>query len=139
MKNYYLANRMTGVPQFNYPWFDHAAADLRNRGLSVRSPAELDAPATRAMAMQSPDGQLGTGSANGETWGDFLARDVKLIADGGIDGVIVGPEWYLSRGARLETFVAHQLGLPILHYPDLEPVTPEELIEAWVDHRKVYV
>jgi hypothetical protein len=128
----YLANKMTGVPQFNYPWFDAAAEDLRRRGYDVQSPAEMDDPATRAMAMKSPDGAPGTGVANGETWGDFLARDVKLIADGGIEAVVVGPDWMLSKGAKLETFVAYQLGLPILRYPDLTPVSRDELAAAWI-------
>lgn len=127
----YLANKMTGKPFFNYPWFDTAATDLRARGIDVQSPAEMDDPATRKAAMASPDGAPGSGVANGETWGDFLARDVKLIADGGIEAIIVGPEWTASKGAKLETFVAYQLGLPILRYPDLEPVTVGDLAEAW--------
>jgi hypothetical protein len=129
----YVANRMTNVPQFNYPWFDAAAADLRERGFDVRSPAEMDDPATRAVAMRSPDGAPGTGVANGETWGDFLARDVKLLADGGIDAVVVGPDWGRSSGAKLETFVAVQLGKPVLRYPDLEPIDAEELASVWAN------
>lgn len=77
----YVGGPMTGFPQFNFPAFDAASADLRRRGFTVVSPAELDDPATREAALASPDGAPGTGSSNGETWGDFLARDVKLIAD----------------------------------------------------------
>ena len=101
----YLAGPMSHIPQFNIPAFDFAASDLRRRGFTVVSPAELDDPATRAVALASPDGAPGSGAANGETWGDFLARDVKLIADGGIEGVILLPEWWRSRGARLEATV----------------------------------
>jgi hypothetical protein len=128
----YIANKMTGIPQFNIPWFDAAALYLREeKGIDVVSPAELDRPETRAAALASEDGSMGSGVVNGETWGDFLARDVKLIADGGIEAVIVGPDWADSKGARLETFVAHQLGLPILRYEDLEPVSKNELAWAW--------
>lgn len=127
----YLANRMTGVPYFNYPWFDRAASVLRARGIVVVSPAELDDPDTREMAMKSEDGAPGSGSANGETWGDFLARDVKLIADSNLDAIIVGPDWRASKGARLETFVAHQIGLPVLRFPDLTPIPIDELAVAW--------
>jgi hypothetical protein len=128
----YLANRMTNVPQFNYPWFDEAARDLRTQGHTIFSPAEMDDPETRAAALASPDGAPGSGVANGETWGDFLSRDVKLIADSNLDAIIVGPEWHLSKGARLETFVAFQLGLKILKYPNLKPVTEAELVAAWL-------
>lgn len=133
----YLANKMTGKPQFNYPWFDEAAAYLRGQGIDVRSPAEMDDPETRAAAMASPDGAPGTGVAHGETWGDFLARDVKLIADEGIEAIVVGPEWMNSKGARLETFIAHQLGLPVLRYPYLEPVPIEELAAAWIGNDSI--
>jgi hypothetical protein len=47
----------------------------------------------------------------------------------------VGPDWASSKGARLETFVAHQLGLPILRYPDLEPVELPRLAMAWSGER----
>lgn len=127
----YIANKMSDIPQFNFPWFEGAAAYLRGLGHDVVSPAELDAPETRTAALASPDGSMDSG-VNGETWADFLARDVKLIADGGIEAVVVGPDWEDSKGARLEAFVAHQLGLPVLHYPDLEPVSRNALALAWV-------
>ena len=96
----YLANKMTGVPQMNFPWFDMAADFLRRQGFEVVSPAELDDPEVRAAALASEDGALGSASPNGETWGDFLARDVKIIADAEIDAIVVGPQWNESRGAR---------------------------------------
>jgi hypothetical protein len=53
--------------------------------------------------------------ATTETWGDFLARDVKLIADE-LEGVILLPDWHKSRGARLETFVAIGCKYPVYTY-----------------------
>lgn len=109
----YIAGPMTGIPQFNFPAFNEMADRLRALGYEVVSPAELDDDADRAMALASIDGHVGSVE---KTWGDFLARDVKLIADDGIDGILVLPGWEKSRGARLETFVASALcGLPILH------------------------
>lgn len=133
MKRVYLAGPMTGIPQFNYPAFDAAAARLREMGFEVQSPAEMDDPATRAAALASPDGAPGGGSANGETWGDFLARDVKLIADSGIEAIVVMMGWAQSRGARLETFVAHLCGIPTYRMWDrgLESVPERDLIQAW--------
>lgn len=129
----YIAGPMTGIPRHNFPAFDAAAAVLRAAGYTVTSPAELDDPEDRALALASPDGSLGSGS-NSKSWGDFLARDVKLIADGGIEAIFVLPGWDESRGARLETFVGRAMcGLPIYHF-DVVPthVSAWRLIRAWV-------
>jgi hypothetical protein len=104
---------------------------LRKDGIAVMSPAEMDDPETRKMAMESPDGAPGSGSANNETWGDFLARDVKLVADN-VRGVLVMDGWERSRGARLETFVAYLTGKPIRWASDLSPVSMDLLADAWV-------
>ena len=116
LENLYIAGPMTGLPQFNFPAFDAAAVELRQRGYEVTSPAELDSPESRAAALASPDGDPEAyENATDETWGDLLARDVKLIADR-VHGVVVLPGWERSRGARLETFVARLCGKPIYRY-----------------------
>lgn len=107
----------------NFPAFDEAASDLRRYNYDVVSPAELDSPESRAAALASTDGDP-VGYAEGETWGGFLARDVKLIADTGIEAIVCLPGWEKSRGARLETFVGRLCGLEILEYPSLGKVTP---------------
>lgn len=144
----YLAGPMTGIPQFNIPAFDAAAAHLRGETywdgitdgyIEVVSPAELDDATIRAISMDSPNGDIATIETHGQTWGDFLARDVKLLADGGFDAIVVLPGWERSRGARLETFVGKALcglavvtmgvheygGLEMTHVPDLD------LFRAW--------
>ena len=117
----YLGGPMTGHANFNFPAFHAAADDLRSRGYVVVSPAELDSPAAKKAAEESPDGDPSHYAEN-ESWGDLLARDVKLIADGGIEAIVVLPGWHTSRGAKLETFVARLCGVPILEYPDLNEV-----------------
>lgn len=95
----YLAGPMSGFPQMNFPAFYAAAKKLREIGYDVVSPAELDDTYDAGIALSSLDG---TPNHPTKTWGDFLARDVKLIADGGIQGIIFLPGWEASRGARLE-------------------------------------
>ncbi len=112
----YLAGPMTGKPQFNYPLFDRVAAALRAEGYEIFSPAEMDNPEVRAEAMANMTGIMPeTNKISGETWGDFLARDVKLIADE-LDGIILLPEWDTSQGARLEAFVSINCGYPAYVY-----------------------
>jgi hypothetical protein len=128
---YYIAGPMTNMPQFNYPYFDREAKRLRDMGYEVVSPAELDDPETRKAALASSDGAPGTGVANGETWGDFLARDVKLVADK-VDGIAVLDGWQKSRGARLETYIAHLCGKPIVYASTLKRVPQKVLERAWL-------
>lgn len=105
-KRYYLAGPMSGYPQFNFPLFHRAAKELREQGLTIISPAELDTPEVQAAALASTNGAL-AGPNNqiaDQTWGDILAKDVKLVADH-IDGIIFLHGWDQSRGANLEAVV----------------------------------
>lgn len=102
---YYLAGPMSGFPQFNFPLFYRVTKELRDRGYDIVSPAELDDKEDSGAAMSSPDGDPNNRQHMGnKTWADFLARDVKLIADE-VQGIVFLPEWFKSRGAKLEAFV----------------------------------
>lgn len=138
----YIAGPMTGLPHFNIPTFDLTAQALRSQGHEVISPAELDDKETRAISMASPDGAIATLNTHGQTWADFLSRDVKLIADSGFEAIVVLPGWEGSRGARLETFVANALhGIPVYRAVDsgfeydlvldLVPVPFIDLVRVW--------
>jgi hypothetical protein len=130
-KPWYLAGPMTGIPQFNFPAFRDNAERLRQKGYDILSPHEQDSLAVQAAAWASPDGELdANGQIAGETWGDILARDVKLVADK-VCGVLVLDGWHRSRGARLETFVAYLTGKPVLWAASMQPVPHGALVEAW--------
>jgi hypothetical protein len=101
---YYLAGAMSGIPQCNFPLFDRVAKSLRAQGYDVVSPAELDDESDKSHALGSADG-LSHYKTSGKTWGDYLSRDVKLLADGGITGIIFLPGWEASSGAKLEATV----------------------------------
>lgn len=113
----YIAGPMTGLPQFNIPAFERQAARLRTAGYAVVSPVELDSNEIRTEALASSTGAMpADGKIGGETWGEILARDVRVIADT-IDAICVLPRWYMSRGARLEVFVGLLCNKPI--YQDI--------------------
>src|SRR5487761_2315786 len=98
----YLAGPMSGIPNFNFPEFRRVTAQLRADNWNVVSPAELDDKADGAAASLSATGDMKDAA---KTWGTYLARDVKMIADDGIEGIIFLPGWEKSKGARLEAFV----------------------------------
>lgn len=108
----YIAGPMSGIEQFNYPAFGKAAEMLRYLGYEAHSPAEMDSPEVRALALASKTGDLTELGPSGETWGDMLAADVKMITDE-LDGVLLLDGWGQSRGARLEAFVCLSVRKPL--------------------------
>jgi len=112
-KPIYIAGPMTGLPQFNVPLFERVARELRAQGLKVISPVELDSQYIREEALASPDGAMPlNGKIGGETWGEILGRDVRVIADQ-VGAIATLPNWHKSRGARLEVFVGLLCKLPL--------------------------
>lgn len=120
----YIAGPMSGYPQFNYPAFYAAATMLRDLGYDVVSPAEMDSVELQKLAMKSKDGSFKDIEGANETWGDMLARDVKLVADV-VDGVCLLNGWEASRGARLEAFVAASVQKPVFRM--VEGTGPAEI------------
>lgn len=127
VKRLYTAGPMTGIPKFNFPAFLAAAEHLRSLGYEIFSPAEMDLKDVGVSALSSTDGKLSTEgkTSDGYTFGDFLARDVKIIADK-VDGVVCLTGWENSKGARLEVFVALISGKPVYSYV---PEHPKGMIE----------
>ena len=133
---YYLAGPMSWVPQFNIPAFDRATKELRANGYEIFSPAELDSDEVRAAALKSKDGDPADVTSI-ETWGDMLARDVKLIADECDGGVVFLDGWERSRGARLEAFVGILCGRTFWRYlagGGLEEMSPKLVLTKIARH-----
>lgn len=112
----YIAGPMSNIPQFNFPAFYAAAAALRAQGWEVVSPAEMDDQEDSGAAMKSTDGDVNDRTIVKKTWGDFLARDVKLLADTGIQGIVFLPNWQASKGAKLEAYVGIIQGFEFFTY-----------------------
>ena len=92
----YISGPMTGMPDHNYPLFNLVAAELRMRGHEVINPAELD-------ALEDVPGSM--------PWEWYLRRDLKAMLD--CDTLVLLPEWRISRGAKLEVYVANKLKMNI--------------------------
>lgn len=88
----YVCGPMTGLPEFNYPAFNAAAAALRAMGYDVVNPAE------NCLPIEAP-------------WADHLRLAIaKLVM---CDAVATLPGVEHSRGAQLEIHIAKQLGMRI--------------------------
>lgn len=101
---YYLAGPMTGIEKFNFPMFERVAVYLREVGLSVASPHEIDHGETDETCGKLPYQQ-------------YVKASLTMMMD--CDSVIVLPGWKDSRGACLELQVAKACGME-LHRFDTE-------------------
>jgi hypothetical protein len=99
----YLSGPMTGMPEYNFPAFNEAAAAIRGRGFDVVNPAELDAA------------EVGR-----KEWADYLRRDIAKLLE--CNSIAVLPGWENSKGAALEVHVAKSLGMPVFYAHNLEVV-----------------
>lgn len=93
MKRIYIAGPMTGLPEFNFPAFNAAAALLRGLGFEVENPAE------------NPTPECGS-------WLAYMRMAVCQVAN--VDAVVLLPGWERSRGASVEFHLAEGLGLPVM-------------------------
>lgn len=110
MKTVYLAGKMRGVPLYNFPLFDEAAADLRNRGYCVISPAELDRehgfdPVTL------PAGWDWNSLPDHFSLDDAIQRDLDAVRL--VDELCLLPGWQASKGVAAEKAVAEWRGIRV--------------------------
>lgn len=90
----YLAGPMTGLPEFNRPAFNAAAAELRLRGFVVINPAEFF------------EGQTDL------AWTAYMAHGMRrLVCDA--HALAYLPGWRKSRGAKLEVRTAKAIGIEV--------------------------
>lgn len=100
---------MTGLPDFNFPAFDKAAAELRAAGHEVFNPAENDRD--NGFEGIGTDGDPAKAAAAGFDLRETLKQDLSWICDHA-EGVAVLPGWAGSRGARAEIALAEALDIP---------------------------
>jgi len=87
-----IAGPMTGLPDFNYPAFRTAAAQLRAAGYSVTNPAE-------------------NGLREGTRWVECMDRAIPQVFEA--EGLALLPGYHASNGARIEAAIARGRGIPI--------------------------
>lgn len=104
MKTLYLAGPMTGYEFHNFPAFDKAAAELREQGFKVISPADID----RELGY---DGMKNLESPPPELLKIMFMRDLLAVMYE-VDEVALLPGWRKSKGACIEVALACMIGKP---------------------------
>ena len=88
----YISGPMTGYPELNFPAFAEKAKELRSQGFDVCNPAEHD---------EVPN----------QEWSFYLRKDIRLLMD--CQALHLLPGWEKSKGAKLEHYIACELGMII--------------------------
>lgn len=115
----YLAGPMTGIPHFNYPAFNAAAAHLRSQGHYVFNPAEIDV-LTYGKDISNAEGcAVKAASEHGFDRRAALKTDLAWICDNA-EAIALLPGWEKSSGANAERALANALGLKIIELPTAE-------------------
>jgi hypothetical protein len=123
-RSVYICGPMRGIPEFNFPAFDRAAAKFRAAGWFVYSPAEID----RSHGLDEK-GHSGADVFTNEDIREFIRRDYgvivgKLRAENG-DALAVLPGWYNSTGATSELHLARWARVQILDAETTHPLRIE--------------
>lgn len=113
MTTIYLAGPMRGIRLFNFPAFDAAAHDLRKRGYSVISPADLDRD-VGFDPLSLGNSWDWTKTPDSFSLADAVDRDLTAVRQA--DELCLLPDWNNSRGAKAEKALAEWIGKPVWEY-----------------------
>lgn len=113
-KKIYVAGPMRGIPDFNFPAFYKAEADLLREGWDVFNPARSDDEVGSVPAEIQKTGDIDLAAQAGFSLRHALARDTEWIALHA-DAIYMLKGWEKSAGANAEWALAKALGLEI-HY-----------------------
>lgn len=89
----YISGPMSGLPEFNYPAFQAAAKELRERGYEVVNPADIK--------VDTP------------SWEAFMRADIAALVNCDVIYMLSG--YKASKGALLELTIAEALGMSVMY------------------------
>lgn len=115
MSKIYVAGPMRGIPEFNFPAFNAAAAKLRAAGHFVFNPAEKDNErhgTDISKGNATGDEKLAT-QQHGFNLREALGLDLQFIC-AEADAIALLPGWEKSKGATAEHATAVALGLEVI-------------------------
>ncbi len=111
----YVAGPMRGYPQFNFPAFNTAAAELRARGHIVFNPAERDCTEYGAdFGQNNPTGDIVQAAQQGFSLRHAIRDDLTYICMEA-DAIALLHGWEWSAGALAEKATADALGLEVYY------------------------
>lgn len=92
-KTIYLAGPMSGISDFNHPEFNAVALQMRQMGMTVLSPTDID------------------GGSTDKAWQFYMKLALKMMLNA--EAIALLPGWEKSKGATIELRVAESLGYEV--------------------------
>jgi hypothetical protein len=117
MKRVYVAGPMSGIPEFNFPAFNAAAAKLRAEGYVVFNPAERDIERHGGVDISKGNAtgsQEHAAKEHGFSLREALADDTAWICKEA-NAIAMLPGWENSKGARAEWHLSLALGHEVIY------------------------
>lgn len=103
MRKIYLSGPMTGIPDNNHPLFHKVAAQLRENGDVVFSPAEYAEVCGSSFNLRS-------------AFADYCQFICQTA-----DTIVMLPGWILSQGARAEFGLALNFPIEVFYWENIAP------------------
>ncbi len=112
----YVAGPMRGIPEFNFPAFNAAAALLRSKGHQVFNPAERDNERHgKDISIGNLAGcEVTAAKDHGFSLREALADDTAWICREA-DAIALLPGWEHSKGAKAELALSEALGHHVMY------------------------
>jgi len=132
----YVAGPMRGIPEFNFPAFDAATAQLREAGHEVFNPAEKDNERHgKDISAGNTEGcEKKAAEEHGFNLRVALGDDLAWIC-AHADAVVLLPGWEKSKGAFAEAATARALGLQLTELvEDAGAIDIASRRKAFLDH-----
>lgn len=104
----YIAGKMTGLPEFNFPAFFAAEKQLNDSGTETVNPARHDVENGLDVT-----GLTGNENPEGFDLKAALLWDLQQVAD--VDGIYLLDGWETSKGAAAELALARALGKQVVY------------------------
>lgn len=95
----YIAGKITGLSYSDaFAKFANAAETLKLLGHEPVNPMEVNGL---------------DGDGNQYSWAEYMKRDIPVLL--GCEAIYLLPDWLDSKGARLEKFIADELGMLVIY------------------------
>lgn len=94
----YVSGPMSNMPENGHPPFHKASAHLRKLGYTVISPAEMEKIHPTPLE-----------------WQEYMRHDLAILTQfyPRIERIVLLEGWSSSKGAQIEAFIGHTLGIPL--------------------------